>query len=382
MMENEGLELFGDSKKPNHEIGWKLYQKSVEFKRSINLYDTVKVNENFFVGKQWEGVESNGLPTPTINIIKRVASFITSTITSDNIKVTASALSSYSPTGNIDDIVGIVNEELDFVFEANRVPALTRKFTRNAAVDGDGCTFTYWDPDVETGQAVKGGIKTEIVSNLRVHFGNPNNVSVQEQPWIMIEKREQVRKVRRRAKKNGISTWEDIKTDEGHEGVDDAKRVDDKCTVLMLLWRDEDDGLIYSYEFTYDSAVRESYCIGIKLYPVTWLCWDDVADSYHGHAMITGMIPNQVFINKIWAMTMMSLMRTAFPKYLFNKTFIQHLDNRVGAAVGFQGGDINNIMKAVDPPTISPQVSQLIELIINETESSLGATSVALGKVA
>lgn len=329
--------------------------------------------------KQWEGVESNGLPTPTFNIIKRVVSFITSTITSDSIKVTATALVHSGNQDESQNIVDVVNDEIAYLFEANRIPALTRKFARNAAVDGDGCTYTYWDPDVETGQSAKGGIKTEIISNLRVHFGNPNDPEVQSQPWIMIEKREQVRKVMRRAKNNGIANWSDIMPDEGHAGMDDAKRTDDKVTVLLVLWRDEDDGIIRAYEFTRNAAVKEPWSLGIKLYPVTWLSWDTVQDSYHGQAMITGLIPNQVFINKAWAMTMLSIMRTAFPKYLYNKTVLRDLDNRIGGAIGYQGGDINNVIKVVDPAVISPQVSQLIELAINETESSLGATSVALG---
>lgn len=379
MIDTESLELFGKKKEPDNDIGWQLYQKSVDFKTSINLYDAVKTNENFFIGKQWEGVESNGLPTPTFNIIKRVVSFVTSTITSDSIKVTASSLVHSANPDESQDVVDIVNDEIGFLFEFNRIPALKRKFARNAAVDGDGCTYTYWDPEIETGQKAKGGIKTEIISNLRVHFGNPNDNEVQNQPWIIIEKREEVRKAMRRAKKNGIENWDAIMSDEGHAGIDDVKRTEDKVTVLLMLWRDEDDGIIRAFEFTKNAAIKEPWSLGIKLYPVTWLSWDEVQDSYHGQAMITGLIPNQVFINKAWAMSMLSIMRTAFPKYLFNKAILQNLDNRIGGAIGFQGGDINNVIKVIDPAVISPQVSQLIELAVKETESSLGATSVALG---
>ena len=52
MIENDGLELFGKKKDPDNEIGWQLYQKSVDFKNSLNLYDTVKVNQNFFIGRR------------------------------------------------------------------------------------------------------------------------------------------------------------------------------------------------------------------------------------------------------------------------------------------------------------------------------------------
>jgi len=377
--ETDGLEIFGSSKTPTYEIGWQFYQKAVDFKNSINLYDTVKTNENFFIGKQWEGVNSNGLPTPTFNIIKRVVSFITATITSDNIKVTATALANAVDTGELEKIVDVVNDELGFLFERNRIPALIRRFARNAAVDGDGCLYTYWDPTIETGQDVKGGIRTEIISNQRVHFGNPNDSDVQSQPWIILEAREEVRRVKRRARANGVEKWNDIIADDQTYGLDDVKRTDDKVTVLTMLWKDEDTGEVWSYEYTKDAPVSDFINLGIHLYPITWLSWDTIQDCYHGQAMITGLIPNQVFINKSWALSMLSIMRNAFPKYIYNKTLISKLDNRVGGAYGIPGGDINNVIKSIDPPAISPQVSQYIELAIKETESSLGATSVALG---
>jgi hypothetical protein len=43
------------------------------------------------------------------------------------------------------------------------------------------------------------------------------------------------------------------------------------------------------------------------------------------------------------------------------------------------GGDVNNVAKIMDPAAISPQISQFIQLAVEQTEQSLGATSVALG---
>ena len=60
------------------------YERGLQFNTELGLYDTVTKNENFFIGKQWEGVESNGLPTPVFNFLKRVVLFQVATITSDN----------------------------------------------------------------------------------------------------------------------------------------------------------------------------------------------------------------------------------------------------------------------------------------------------------
>ena len=107
--------------------------------------------------------------------------------------------------------------------------------------------------------------------------------------------------------------------------------------------------------------------------------WDYVQNCYHGQAAVTGLIPNQIFVNKIFAMTMISLMTTAYPKVVYDRTRIGKWDSRVGAAIGVNGGDVTNVAKAIDPAVISPQVSQFIELAISLTKEFMGATDAALG---
>lgn len=364
---------------PTHEQGWKLYQRGISYNASIGLNDTVRANENFFIGKQWEGVQANGLPTPVFNILKRVACFTVATISSDNIKIAASPLAATAGTKQLIEPARILNEELDALTEINKIPSLMREYARNAAVDGDGCTYTYWDPDEETGQDAKGAIKTEVVDNTRVFFGNPNDRHVQSQPYIIIESRAILGDVKAKAKKNGFDTWEDITPDDDATQPDSYKNLDDKVTLLLLMWRDKKTRRIWAYEFTQKSPVREAWDMGIKLYPITWLNWDYIQDSYHGQAMITGLIPNQIFINRSWAMSQLSLMTTAYPKIVYDKTRIAKWDNRIGAAIGINGGDVNSVARNIDPATISPQVSQFIRDAIEQTEESLGATSVALG---
>ena len=368
-----------ESKLPDCGTAWKLYERGLDFNASINLEDTVRVNENFFIGKQWEGVISNGLPTPVFNFLKRVCCFTVATITSDNIKVNASPLSATPDTTSLVEPVRIINEELDALTELNNIPSLMREFARNAAVDGDGCLYTWWDPDAETGQDAKGCIRTEIVENLRVHFGNPNDRDVQSQPWIILERREIISAAQAEAKENGFETWRNIGGDGDNTNPDAAKETTDKVTTLLLFWRDTKTRHIWAYKCARGSSIREPWDLGIKLYPISWLNWDYIQDCFHGQAMITGLIPNQIFVNKLWAMSQLSLMTTAFPKVVYDATRVGKWDNRIGAAIGIQGGDVNNVAKIIDPASISPQISQFIQLAVEETEQSLGATSVALG---
>lgn len=180
------LEIFGDSKMPDPHKGWELYKDGKYFNDNIRLNDTVRTNENFYIGKQWEGVNANGNSTPVLNFIKRTTEFVVATITADDVKSTASPLANTVGTPNLAHTAEILNDEFEAIIERNNVSKLIRRMARNSAVDGDGCIFSYWDPDAPTGQKAKGGIKSEILENTRVFFGNPNTPDVQSQPHIII----------------------------------------------------------------------------------------------------------------------------------------------------------------------------------------------------
>lgn len=329
--------------------------------------------------KQWEGVQANGLPTPVFNILKRVVGFIVASITTDNLKLNATTLENMANKLELQTIVGVVNDECAALMEHNEIPALVREFARNAAVDGSGCLYSYWDPDVPVGNGVTGAIKTETVQAERVFFGNPNDRNVQSQPSIQISFRELVRNAKLEAKANKVAEWRDIQPDmDENTTQDSAKITDDKVTVLLTMWRDDETGEIWGYKSTQNVTIFKPKSLGIHLYPICWLPWDYVQDCYHGEAMITGLIPNQIFINKAWAMSMLSIMRTAWPKVVYDKTKVRSWDNRVGGAIGVPG-DVGTVAKIIDPASIDPQIAQFIKLAVEQTEQSLGATAVALG---
>lgn len=365
--------------KVDHLSVWKEFEKGRNFKNQIKLYDTVRDNENFFIGKQWEGVDANGLPTPVFNFIKRVVLFTVASISSGNVKMQAVPFFGDSSHGTT-RVSNIINAEFDKLFERNKIVSTFREVVRNAAVDGDGCTYTYWDPDIETGQPSKGAIVTELIENTRVYFGNANDRRVQRQPYIIIEKREMVDEIQDRAKENGVSGWEAIKPDTETQSMDNAFQTDDKVTILLRMWKNKETKTIWAVETTKDFTIRKPWDTGLTLYPITWLNWDYVQDCYHGQAMVTGLIPNQEFVNKAYAMSMMSLMTTAYPKVVYDRNRVTRWSNAIGAAIPINGGDVNNVAKIIDPAQISPQIAQFIKMAEEDTMASMGATTVALGE--
>ncbi len=360
---------------------WKEYEAGVTFKQQLDLYQTVKVNEDFYVGRQWEGVQSNGLPTPVFNYIKRIVLYLVASTAADNIKLNASVLEAAGHDRNQSErLAQVVNIQFESLFEHNKMAQLLRRFMRNAAVDGDACLYAWFDPDVETGQPMKGAIRTEILENTRVIFGNPNTAEVQGQPYIIISRRERLEDVRREMRAQGGDP-ELVRADSDEAGDRFDALSDGKVTTLTRLWKM--DGTVWCVKTVQGAVVRPAWNTEQKRYPLVWMSWDRVSNCYHGQAAVTGLIPNQIFVNKMFAMTMISLMTTAYPKVIYDKTRIARWDSGVGKAIGVElgSGSIGDVAKTVDPAVISPQVSQFIELAVSMTKEFMGATDAALGNV-
>lgn len=356
------------------------FDAGLRFNQGINLYDTVQNNENFFIGRQWEGVQSNGLPTPVFNFLKRVVLFSVANICTENLKLHAKPLPSTGnvPARTLEIFSTILGDQFAEIFERNNVVGLLREFSRNAAVDGDGCLFSWWDPEVETGQMSTGGICTEVLQNTQVMFGNPNGRTTKGQPYILIERRRMLDEVRKTVAKGGGNTYAITPDDkEGGDGTMD-RLGGDKVTVLTRLWKDEKTGTIHCYECTRTAEVRAEWDMGIRQYPLVWMNWDYVSDCYHGQAMITGLLPNQIFVNKLFAMCMISLMSLAYPKVVYDKTRVSKWTSKVGAAIGVNGS-VDGVAKVIDPASVSPQISQFIDVAIGYTQKFLGASDIALG---
>lgn len=370
----------------------KKYDKCFGFNQQIGLYDTVKVNEDFFIGNQWEGVQSNGLPTPTFNMFKRVINFQVSTITSDNmaIRVTGMPSTSGYTESQLERICEVINHQIAAIMERNKIVAKNREFLRNAAVTGDGCMHFYFDPTIENGQMVKGEIQAEVLDNLRVMFGNPNCRDVQRQPFIILSRRELVEDVKWRiedlkemGREDGetytkVSDPEDIQPDSEKFQNEYDSYTDDKVTVLTYYFRNRETKTIWCIETTEKQIIREAYDTELSLYPLVWINWDYIRDCYHGQAMVTGLLSNQKFINKMFAMVGISQITMAFPKYVYDRTRIKNWSGDVGVAIGVNG-NVDNVAKVIEGAPVNPQIAQFLEMAFDKTHSLLGASDVAMG---
>ena len=124
---------------------------------------------------------------------------------------------------------------------------------------------------------------------------------------------------------------------------------------------------------------------GLSLYPIAWGNWEHQKNQYHGRALVTGIIPNQIFINTMFAMVMRHLQLMGFPKAVYNADLIGQWNNEVGQAIAVHGltpgQAIGDIAGYLQPADMSNQIIAVIDKAMTYTRECLGATDVQMGNV-
>lgn len=376
---------------------WGEYTAGIDYNTRINLYETINRNESMYAGEQWKGVVSNGLPTPVFNIFKRIINHFIASILSQNTKIQFVPENvGDNPNNNdeefIKDAAELISAYSETLWEKKKMNQKLRQWLLDAALSGDAGSYNWWNAKIDTGQAMQGDIDIDSVDNVNMMFGDPNNNDVQTQPYIIIPARELVSKLRAEAKENGIpkdkinliTSDEDTFYQSGDRSkieLDNKGEESGKTISLLKLWKK--DGKVMAKKITKYTTIREDWETKLSLYPVGWMNWDKRKNSYHGQAIGTGLVPNQIFINKAFAMAMMSLMHTAFPKAIYNKTYISGWSTQIGTSIGVDAGqgDIRGYAAYLNPGQMSEQVFKLIDLAIQYTKDTLGANDALLGDV-
>lgn len=355
---------------------WEEYERGVSYNTELGLYDTVRQNENFFIGKQWEGVLAPDLDKPTFNILKRVVSYFISTIASDDVSAQVSAFGDESHS--TESLLRAVSTEFDRVIENNRLKAKNRDCIRDAAVDGDACLYIWYDPDRAQGSFSTGEIVAEVIENTNVYFGNPQVEDVQRQPSIIIARRVMLDEARKEAISFGGDP-DSIHSDDDPNGIN-RHLEHGKVTTLLRFWKQ--DGVVWFCKVCKNAVLRPPVKLGYKRYPLAWWCWDRVKNCYHGQSCITGLIPNQIFINKLYAMCMEHVKKMAFPKIAYNRALLPGgWSNRAGEAIPVNGDPNLALCANLGGADMSNQVISLIEKTISYTRDTMGASDAALGNI-
>lgn len=350
------------------------------YKSAIDLYATVDRNEAFYTGDQWRGVDAPDVDKPIINVLQRVVSMFVAKVASDDFAANFTPFHEDDMTASA---TKMLSGEVDKVIELCEIKRLNKICVRDCAVDGDCCLYTYWDADAPTGQDIRGAIKAEILPNINVHFGNPYNSDPQQQPYILIVRRLPVDEVRTRAEDNGVGEEERMRIRPDEDGNQGEAGNDNKLvTLICKMWRDGDT--IQAMECTEDVVVRKQYDTQLTRYPIAWMGWEKVRSSYHGRAALTGLIPNQIAINKIYAGLLYQAKKTAYARVVYDSTRLpQGYKESPGQAIKVTGGvqSIKDAIMYLDGAQINQSVVNLIDNLIQLTRDNMGANDATMGDV-
>ncbi len=401
---------------------WKYYEYGRLYNNNLtpNQYTMVNTNNEFFIGNQWIHMPDNEamrrLAKPTFNIIKRVTSLFVASLTSSNTTISFEPLS-YQNDG---EAASFATAEVRNLLEKFKMDYRIRDALFDGAITGDYAAHFFWNPEARPyGGAFgeyKGEIEMELIDGINVMFGNPNCRDVEKQPYVLIVGRDTVENLKRE-----YDYWKPRQIKEGPDkdiihpdaetynftgigGKTEIHGDDDKTGKALFVylytkvWKDEQyinpkTGLVeirkiqtvHVTKATRHCNIFEDVDTGLSRYPLAWGNWQKQRNQYHGRALVTEIIPNQIFINQMMAMVFRHLQTQAFPTKIYNADLIPNISNEVGTAIGVRnlqpGQQIGEVISTIPAANMSAQIIQAIDLCMAYTKECLGATDAQMGSV-
>ena len=372
---------------------WLQYEAGKDYKRRIGLYQTVRQNERFYRGDQWYMISSGNLPRPVFNVIKRVVDYLVCAITPDsvNISYVDEKLPYLEKSGNLEGahLSSLLASNARYRWERSKMSEKIYALARDAAISGDGVLYCYWKSNCDGDGVYDGDIETDVVDNINLFLSDVNKSDIQSQDYVILSGRASVSSLRREARANGVSEANVLKI--VADFSDDRERSGDyssyelegedeeKATYLIKFWRE--DGKVCFEKSTKDCVINRvrTPC---TLYPVAYFNWTPTKSSFHGTSVVSGMVANQKYINRAYAMVMKHMSDTAFSKVIYDKSKIPEWSNEVGQAIAATGtANVSDAVSVLGVGELQKDYLEFISNVISNTKELSGATETALGNV-
>ncbi len=366
------------------------YSKGKVFKENLGLFEQVRQNERFYLGEQWDGLKTSKIQPVTFNILRRVTAMFQAQVVSDDISW---EIRPYNRDQASDEECQAFDAVVERVYDSQAIKTKNRKALRGGVVDGDMCLYFTWDPDVETGQLMKGDIAAETLMNTNVFFGDPHTTDVQGQPYILIARRRPLATVRKEAKEAGILDWERIQGDSASEYVGGEQESEyDQVTELTRFWkvkeRIPDDLLgrtrtqVHFMRVAGEVVTQADTATGMSLYPLAWASWIERNNCMHGVSPITEMIPTQIAINKQATYIGVYTQNMAMPKLVYNINRLPDgWNGDPGRAIGVAGDPREVIVNPVGGVQMPNGVFETLNTYQTMMKDCMGASDTALGNI-
>lgn len=372
---------------------WDKYDKGIRYNSSFrpnkNYYESIKVWNDFYNGDQWGGLEGDHkLPHPTFNIIKRIIEFKVASLTSSNIATNIEPLENTVAEGEL-PVSDLINAEIKNIFEKTNFEYKVKEVLTDGAVTGDMCFHTVFNPTKRAfrGQDILGEIEVELIDATNIMFGNPNIKDVEKQPYIIIVGRDTVKKLKEEAKNKNADIQED--KDVQYQTSDFAETEiegDEEGKALYILFYFKKGEKVFCTKCTKDAIIFENQDLNLTRYPIAFSNWYRQKGTYHGRGEVEGICPNQISINKLFAMAIYHMMNTAFPQRVIDADLVDSISNEVGSVIkikglGTSGRSFKDVAGYLEPANMSEWIIKIIDICFQYTKECLGVSDASLGQV-
>lgn len=377
---------------------WKKYDAVVAYNSSFgkgNYYEKIKVHYDFYNGDQWTGIpDKSNLPQMCFNIIKRTTDFKIASLTSSDISVNIEPLeyagAETDEQGNqIITATDLLNAEVKNIFEKWGFRNKVKRVLRDGAITGDMCFHTIFNTNSKPFRGlapfVKGEMELETLDSTNVGFGNSNIRDPQKQPWIIVVGRDTVKKLKEEVKNKEIKADND--TDYQVSDVFETEiemQGDEEGKALYIYIYEKKGDKIFVSKCTKDVVIYENVDTGLTRYPIAFANWYELKGTYHGRGEVEGIEPNQIAINKMFALIVYHQMMTAFPPAVYDADVIKSWNNKVGSAFalkGMNGRSIKDVAGYLEPANMSNYIVKTIDLAVQYTKECLGVSDASLGQI-
>lgn len=387
---------------------WERYEKGIQynssFKPNKDYYESIKVWNDFYNGDQWNGVGGlSELPKLVFNYIKRIIDFKIASATSSDISVNVEPLRNTPVMNGRQEIdnTDFINNEIKNVFEKWNFRILKKRALRKAGISGDMCAHITFNPKAKPFRGfapnVKGEMEIELIDATNVYFGNANIKSVSKQPYIIIVGRDTVQNLQEEAKQ--FKTQDnDIRSDDDTEyqltefanveveSADIEKDSEGKAKYIYYYYKKKvgEDIHVFVTKCTKDAIIYQDIDTEYSDYTVAFANWYELENTYHGRGEVEGLCPNQIAINKMFAMIVYHQMMTAFPTAVYDKDVIKSWNNQIGSAFGvsgLNGRSLKDVAGYLNPANMSDYIIKVIDLAIQYTKECMGVSDASLGNI-
>lgn len=366
---------------------WDKYKKCADYQEQYGLIDRTRRHWNFYLGHQWENLQTGGETMPQYNLIMPSVKYKVNTICQQNISV------KYFDLNNREEnnaICNKLNEHFLSMWERSYMDAKIREICKSAAVAAD--SYIYF--------GTKDMTDAQVLPNTMLLLGDEQNPNIQDQPHIFIRERVRVKDLKEIAKRNGVEDWEHITYDEDSDDYmvgnkEDVDNRDDEGKATVVRYMTKIGGIVYTSRQTKNVMIEPLMPIavtqggkivrGLQYYPIASYIWEAVPNSARGEGEVEQLIPNQICINKTLAMIYISNKQCAYPKLAVNTTMLQNPEdlNKVGGILELTGNaqSVQQMASYLPPQAASSDAMVFVNNALETTRSLAGASDSALGQI-